>query len=248
FIHTATLLHDDVVDEADLRRGRTAARNIWGNAATVLVGDFLLSRSFLMMAEVGEMAVMNLMATTTGTMSEGEVFQLIKRGDAGLTEKAYLSIVEKKTAILISAACAIGGILGKANARQIEALTHFGMRIGSAFQITDDTLDYTAQEDEFGKSIGKDLDEGKITLPLIHALKKCTSAERAMIKKTIAEPDEKSIEKIKDLIARYGGIDYALTKARGYVEDGKDYLSSFPESPARDSLLTIADYIIARKT
>jgi len=172
FIHTATLLHDDVIDHAQIRRGKVSANNIWGNAASVLVGDFLYSKSFKLMTEDGNIAVLKLLSTTTNTMSEGEVFQLVKAGDINLTEKEYLFIIEKKTSTLISAACAVGGILGNASDAKIEALTRFGMRLGSAFQITDDTLDYTANEGEFGKAIGKDLEEGKITLPLIRTLKK----------------------------------------------------------------------------
>jgi octaprenyl-diphosphate synthase len=246
FIHTATLLHDDVIDEAEKRRGKTSANQIWGNAASILVGDFLLSKSFRIMTEDGNLAIMKLMSTTTGTMSEGEVFQLIKRGDVGLTEKAYLSIVEKKTAILISAACAIGGILGGATDSQIESLTRFGMRLGSAFQITDDTLDYVAKEDEFGKSIGKDLEEGKMTLPLIHTLKKCTPEEKSRIKKAIQDHDTETIPEIMELIYRYEGINYAMDKAKKYIAEGRDFIAPFKNSEAKTTLLTIADYIIER--
>ncbi|MDD1749050.1 MAG: polyprenyl synthetase family protein, partial [Methanothrix sp.] len=175
FIHTATLLHDDVIDHADTRRGEASANRVWGNAASVLVGDFLYSKSFRLMTDDGNLAIIKLISTTTNTMSEGEIVQLMKTGDTKITEKEYLSIVEKKTSILISAACAIGAILGNSTDGQIEALTRFGMRMGTAFQITDDTLDYVAREEEFGKAIGQDLKEGKLTLPLIRTMKKCTS-------------------------------------------------------------------------
>jgi octaprenyl-diphosphate synthase len=165
FIHTATLLHDDVIDHAQTRRGKPSANRVWGNAASVLVGDFLYSKSFRLMTDDGSLAILKLISTTTNTMSEGEVFQLMKTGDVSITEKEYLSIVEKKTSILISAACAIGGILGNAAESQIEALTRFGIRLGSAFQITDDTLDYVADEEEFGKAIGQDLKEGEADAP-----------------------------------------------------------------------------------
>ncbi len=249
FIHTATLLHDDVIDAAETRRGKISANNIWGNAASVLVGDFLYSKSFKLMTDYGNLAIIKLLSTTTNTMSEGEVFQLIKCGDVNITEKDYLIIIEKKTAILISAACAVGGILGNAPETQVEALTRFGMRLGSAFQITDDTLDYVAKEEEFGKAIGKDLEEGKITLPLIRALKKCTLEEKNTIKKVIEkkEKSDAAIADIIDMINRYDGINYSLNKAKAYIDEGKGFLESFTESEPKASLLAISDYIVERR-
>jgi octaprenyl-diphosphate synthase len=247
FIHTATLLHDDVIDHAQTRRGRASANRVWGNAASVLVGDFLYSKSFRLMTDDGNLAILKLISTTTNTMSEGEVFQLMKTGDVSITEKEYLSIVEKKTSILISAACAIGGILGNAAESQIEALTRFGIRLGSAFQITDDTLDYVADEEEFGKAIGQDLKEGKLTLPLIRTIKKCTSEERAFIKKGIEAKDEGANAGIMTLIHRYDGIPYALAKAKSCIGEARGFLSSFTDSEAKTALHTIADYIIERR-
>ena len=247
FIHTATLLHDDVVDKAETRRGKTSANNIWGNAASVLVGDFLYSKSFKLMTEHGNLAIIKLFSETTKTMSEGEVFQLMKKGDINLTEKEYLSIIEKKTAILISAACAIGGILGNAPDAKIEALTRFGMRLGLAFQITDDTLDYIAEEDIFGKAVGKDLEEGKITLPLIRTLKKCTAEENARIKQLIECKERDGMNDIMALIHHYDGIHYALNKAKSFIDEGKKFLESFADSEAKSALLTIANYILSRK-
>ena len=171
FIHTASLLHDDVVDHAETRRGKASANHVWGNSASVLVGDFLYSKSFKLMTDHGNFSIVKLLSATTNTMAEGEVLQLMRCGDIDISEKDYLSVVEKKTAVLISAACAVGGILADAPEAKVEALTRFGMRLGMAFQITDDTLDYVAVEDEFGKAIGMDLKEGKITLPLIRTLK-----------------------------------------------------------------------------
>ena len=159
FIHTASLFHDDVVDHADTRRGKTSANNVWGNSASVLVGDYLYSKAFKLMAEDGDIAIVKLISTTSNTMAEGEVFQLIKSGDFEITEKEYFSLIEKKTAILISAASAIGAILAKASEARISALMRFGMRLGTAFQMTDDTLDYVAAEEKFGKAIGTDLRE-----------------------------------------------------------------------------------------
>jgi len=247
FIHTATLLHDDVIDHAETRRGKASANRVWGNAASVLVGDFLYSKSFRLMTDDGNLAILKLISTTTNTMSEGEVFQLMKTGDVSITEKEYLSIVEKKTSILISAACAIGGILGNAAESQIEALTRFGMRLGSAFQITDDTLDYVADEEEFGKAIGQDLKEGKLTLPLIRTIKKCTSEERAFIRKGIEAKDEGANAGIMTLIHRYDGIPYAVAKAKSCIEEARGFLSSFHDSQPKTALHTIADYIIERK-
>ncbi|MFH1911881.1 MAG: polyprenyl synthetase family protein [Pseudomonadota bacterium] len=247
FIHTATLLHDDVIDHAETRRGKASANRVWGNAASVLVGDYLYSKSFRLMTDDGNLAIMKLISTTTNTMSEGEVFQLMKMGDVSITEKEYLSIVEKKTSILISAACAIGGILGNAPDSQIEALTRFGMRLGTAFQITDDTLDYVAKEEEFGKGIGQDLKEGKLTLPLIRTIKKCTPEERLLIRKGIEERTEGAIAEIMTLIPRYDGIPYAMAKAKSCIDDAKGFLTSFNDSEVKTALHTIADYIIERR-
>lgn len=247
FIHTASLLHDDVIDRAETRRGKPAANHLWGNAASVLVGDFLYSKSFKLMTDDGNPAILKLLSTTTNTMSEGEVFQLMKAGDVNLTEKEYLLIVEKKTSILISAACAVGGILGNAPDSRIEALTRFGIRLGTAFQITDDTLDYVAREEEFGKAIGQDLKEGKLTLPLIRTMKKCNPEERAFIRRGIEEKNEEATAEIMGLIGRYGGIDYALAKAKTCIDEARGFLAGFEDSEARTALLSIADYIIERR-
>jgi octaprenyl-diphosphate synthase len=247
FIHTATLLHDDVIDRAETRRGKASANQLWGNAASVLVGDFLYSKSFRLMTDDGNLAILKLISTTTNTMSEGEVFQLMKTGDITITEKEYLSIVEKKTSILISAACAIGGILGNAPDSKIEALTRFGMRLGTAFQITDDTLDYVAKEEELGKAIGQDLKEGKLTLPLIRTMKKCTPAEQSFIRKGIEEKDESANAGIMTLIHSYDGIAYALAKARSCIDDARGFLTIFDDSDAKTALHTIADYILERR-
>lgn len=249
FIHTASLLHDDIVDHAGTRRGKASANDIWGNSASVLVGDFFYSKSFQLMTEHGNLSIIKLLSATTNTMSEGEVFQLTKSDDTNITEREYLSIIERKTAILISAACAVGGILANAPEEKIGTLTRFGMRLGMAFQITDDTLDYMAVEEEFGKAIGTDIKEGKITLPLIRALQKCSPGEKDLIKETIKseEPDNEDIRKIVSMINKYKGIDYALNKAKAYIDEGKGFLELFENSEAKTSLLTISDYIIERR-
>ncbi len=249
FVHTATLLHDDVIDHAKIRRGKTSANNIWGNAASVLVGDFLYSTAFKLMTADGNLDIMRLISAATNSMSEGEVFQLVKCGDIDITEDEYLLIIQKKTSFLISAACTVGGILGGAGETDIKALTDFGMKIGSAFQITDDTLDYLANEEEFGKSVGQDLQEGKITLPLIHTLGKCSPAERKLIKKAIGRKtlSSETIAGVTFLIRKYGGAGYALDKARQYIEGGKEFLRHFGDSEDKTALLTISDYILERR-
>jgi len=249
FIHTATLLHDDVIDEADTRRGKSSANRLWGNAASVLVGDFLYSKSFRLLTEYGNLDIIKLLSATTNTMSEGEVLQLVKRGDVGITEADYLSIIDKKTAVLISAACALGGHLGEAMESRIEALAQFGLRVGAAFQMTDDTLDYVAREDEFGKAVGKDLEEGKLTLPLIRTLAQCSEEEKSRLQELLSrkERDRDAIGTIMALMHRYDGIPYTLNKAGGLITEAKNILSSFPDSTPRAALLAVADYIIERK-
>ncbi|MFB3924612.1 MAG: polyprenyl synthetase family protein [Syntrophales bacterium] len=249
FIHTASLLHDDVIDHASTRRGRASANSVWGNSASVLVGDFLYSKSFKMMTDDGDPSIINLLSTITNTMAEGEVFQLIKCGDMDITEKEYFSLIEKKTAILISAACALGAILSKASDKKISALMKFGMRLGTAFQLTDDTLDYSGTEQEFGKAIGTDLREGKITLPLINTLVKCSPAERTLIKKIVKKKDsgEKDIQRIVAIINKHNGIEYALDRAKACIQEGKKFLDLFADSEPKRALFTISDFILGRK-
>ncbi len=249
FIHTATLLHDDVIDHAQVRRGKVSANNVWGNAASVLVGDYLYSKAFKLMTEHGNLEIIKVLAETTNVMAEGEVFQLVKCGDVSLTEEDYLKIIEKKTSFLISAACAVGAILGNAAPSQVADLTRFGMNVGSAFQIIDDTLDYVAQEKSFGKAIGKDLDEGKVTLPLIRMLRLCSEKERAGVVNIIKSPegDSRTVSDILALIDRYDGIRYAMDKAGAYIEESRKLLASYPESLGRTALHAIADYVIERK-
>jgi octaprenyl-diphosphate synthase len=251
FIHTATLLHDDVIDQAVIRRGKTSANNIWGNAASVLVGDFLYSKAFKLLSEIGDIAIIRLMSKITNIMSEGEVFQLVKCGDVNLTEDEYLCIIEKKTAVLISAACASGAILGSASPDKTEALEQFGYNIGKAFQITDDTLDYMAKEEDFGKSIGKDLEEGKMTLPLIHALKQCTPEEKDKTKELLLlarkQGGKNAAQEILSLIQKYKGIDYSLQCAQKLIADAQSQLNIFADCPEKNQLNAVAEYILSRK-
>ncbi len=249
FIHTASLLHDDVVDHADTRRGRPSANHVWGNSASVLVGDFLYSKSFKLMSDDGDLALVQLMSAITNEMSEGEVFQLVKCGDLDMTEADYFYLIQKKTAILISAACSVGAILANVNGNSIAALGNFGMKIGTAFQLTDDTLDYVAAEEEFGKAIGMDLKEGKITLPLIHALKKCSKSEKDLIKSAVLNQDQEpgDIREILGVIQKYKGIEYSLERAGSLVNQAKSVLEVFPDSEARQSMLAVSDFVMERK-
>lgn len=249
FLHTASLLHDDVIDHAETRRGRTAANNIWGNPASVLVGDFLYSQAFKLMVEDGDPAIQKLLTNAAITMVEGETAQLIKCGDTTISEGEYIRIIEQKTAILISASCALGALLAKASDIQVDALQTFGMKLGVAFQVTDDTLDYVAEEEEFGKAIGMDLKEGKITLPLIRTLHQCSADERTLIKETLDRKDINGgqIKDITSLIEKYDGIAYALTKAKEFINEAKLSLEQFDDSFPRDALITISDYIVRRR-
>jgi octaprenyl-diphosphate synthase len=181
-------------------------------------------------------------------MAEGEIHQLARCGDINTSEREYFSVIEKKTAILISAACAIGAILAKAPEVEVEALTKFGMRLGTAFQLTDDTLDYVAREDEFGKTVGMDIKEGKITLPLIRAFKECDPEEKKIIEKAVKDTGEDYIEQTTLLINKYGGIQYSLDKADRLIEEGKAFLGIFGDSTAHEALLAISDYVVERRS
>lgn len=248
FIHTATLLHDDVVDSATLRRGQASANSLWGNEASVLIGDFLFSKSFSLMVAAGSLDVLRVMSRATTVIAEGEVMQLLYTGDVDLLEEQYIEVVKAKTAVLLSAACQCGAILGEVSPEQELALADFGMELGIAFQLMDDTLDYVASEEEFGKSIGHDLEEGKMTLPLIHALRSCTAAERAVIEAVVAQ-DEVSVDdfnRVSALVRQYGGIEYTVEKARQAVSSCSRHLACFPESACKSALFELAEYVVTR--
>lgn len=248
FIHTATLLHDDVVDSATLRRGLASANTLWGNEASVLVGDFLFSKSFSLMVGVGSLDILRVLSDATTVIAEGEVMQLLCTGEIDLTEESYINVVRSKTAILMSAACEAGAILGAVPQNQQLALADFGMDLGIAFQLMDDILDYVATEEEFGKSIGHDLEEGKITLPLIHTLRHCSASERAVIT-SVVEQDEMSLDDfraVSGLVKQYGGIEYTVDAARVYIERCKSHLDLFLPSPVREALLSLSEYVVTR--
>ncbi|MBP1752227.1 MAG: Polyprenyl synthetase [Geobacteraceae bacterium] len=249
FIHTATLLHDDVVDSAHLRRGLASANTLWGNEASVLVGDYLFSKSFSIMIADGDLEILRALSAATTMIAEGEVLQLVSSTDLALTEEQYVEVVKSKTAILLATACQAGAILGKVSRERETALKIFGLELGIAFQLIDDALDYTSSEEQFGKSIGHDLEEGKITLPLIHTFRNCTLAEKNEIE-TIINKDsvkEDDFMKVFDLVHAYGGIDYTLRVAGEYVESSKSRLEMFPSSPEKDALKNLADYVLTRQ-
>ena len=248
FIHTATLLHDDVVDSATLRRGIASANTLWGNEASVLVGDFLFSKSFSLMVAVGSLDILRVLSDATTIIAEGEVMQLLCTGEIDLSEERYISVVRSKTAILMSAACEAGAILGAVSPEQQQALADFGMDLGIAFQLMDDTLDYIATEEEFGKSIGHDLEEGKITLPLIHTLRHCTNDQRADIEKVV-DKDEMSLDEfrhVSGLVKQYGGIDYTVDAARRYISTCRSHLGLFADGPVRQAMMELAEYVVTR--
>ncbi len=246
FIHTATLLHDDVVDESDLRRGRKTANAVWGNAASVLVGDFLYSRAFQLMVELERMRVMKILADTTNAIAEGEVLQLLHINNPDIDEAAYLQVVERKTAVLFSAATRLGAVLGGLPHEQEEALALYGLHLGFAFQIADDVLDYVSDSDTLGKNIGDDLAEGKPTLPLIYAIQHSKPEQAASMRRAIESGGLDSLENIVAAIHDSGALELSRAKALDYAESAKNALRVLPASDARDALLALADYAVNR--
>lgn len=248
FIHTATLLHDDVIDNAEVRRGIAPARVLWGNQASILVGDYLYTLALSHAVQMDSFEINNLLAPTCLRMAEGETLQLSHNNNLSLTEETYLQIIEYKTAMLISASCRLGAIIAKASEEKKDALAHFGKNIGIAFQVADDTLDYVADGGRLGKSLGEDLKEGKITLPLLHLLQHCGVEERGWVSKIMRAGTFRSedLQQVIALMESQGSIAYAVQQAQRYADDAKAALSVFEDSPHRRSLLTIADYVVQR--
>jgi octaprenyl-diphosphate synthase len=246
FIHTSTLLHDDVVDESDLRRGRKTANALWGNAASVLVGDFLYSRSFQLMVELDDMRVMRILADTTNTIAEGEVLQLLNIGNADVDEAAYLAVIERKTAVLFAAATELGGVLAGLPEEQVAALRRYGMELGYAFQIADDLLDYVSDADTLGKNIGDDLAEGKPTLPLIYAMQKADPEQAQSLRHAIEHGGLDSLERIIAAIRDSGALDRTHERAVQHAKAAREALDALSPSPYRDALAALADYSVQR--
>jgi octaprenyl-diphosphate synthase len=245
FIHTATLLHDDVVDESELRRGKESAHAVWGNAASVLVGDFLYSRSFQMMVTVESMRVMEVMSDATNTIAEGEVEQLLNMRDPEVTEDAYFSVIGKKTAKLFEAACQLGAVLTD-QPRHEDALARFGLELGAAFQVADDVLDYTADAETLGKNIGDDLAEGKPTLPLIIARQRLDAAGRELIDETIRQGSIERIGEIVGMIGDCGALDASRQAARDRAEAARLAIGGLPGSEWKDAMMALASYSVSR--
>ncbi|MBW2120827.1 MAG: polyprenyl synthetase family protein [Deltaproteobacteria bacterium] len=249
FIHTASLLHDDVVDDAALRRGSASANSVWGSEASVLVGDFLFSKSFSLMVRDGDIRILQVLSDASTKLAEGEIQELIKTSDLSLAEEGYITIVNRKTAALISAACRIGAILGGVGPDKEAAMSDFGLNLGIAFQLVDDTLDYISDEKEFGKTIGIDLKEGKVTLPLIHTLRKCTAEERNRLEEAFfSDPiTQEDFMLVAEMIDRHGGTDYKVERAKSFVARAKHCLAGYDPSPAKTAILALADYVVERK-
>ena len=246
FIHTSTLLHDDVVDESDLRRGRKTANAVWGNAASVLVGDFLYSRSFQMMVELDSMPVMRILADTTNEIAEGEVLQLLHVRNPDTDETAYLRVIERKTAVLFAAATRLGALLAGADAATQQRLHDYGLNLGHAFQIADDVLDYASDADTMGKNLGDDLAEGKATLPLIHAIRHADPATAARLRDAIEHGDAAAMPEVLAAIRATGGLDYSRALACRYAEAAERALDGLGENTHVAGLRGLARYAVSR--
>jgi octaprenyl-diphosphate synthase len=249
FIHTATLLHDDVVDRAFVRRGMASANSVWGDGASVLVGDFLFTKSFSIIVQDGNLHILEVVSGATTRMAEGEVMQLVKMGNPDIAEEDYYYVVMNKTAVLIAAACQIGAILGKVPMEKEKALADYGFNLGIAFQLMDDTLDYVSEEATLGKAIMKDLNEGKITLPLIHTLQTCSRADRDHLAQVIMDANRRQadLEYLLKMVKSCGGIAYTNQRAEEFVAKAHSSLSLFPPSEEKEALLAVSDYTIRRK-
>ena len=245
-IHTATLMHDDVVDHSELRRGQRTGNAVWGNAASVLVGDFMYSRSFEMMVTVNRMRVMEIMASTTNAIAEGEVMQLLHLNSPDIRETEYLAMIERKTARLFQSATQLAAVLTGADAATEKALTAFGLNLGIAFQISDDLLDYGPPSLALGKNPGDDLAEGKCTLPLIYALRNGNSEEMELLRSAIENGDRENIQAIQEIIESTGSAAYTSRRAREYAATAKSQLNKLPESIYLASLRDLADFSVSR--
>ncbi len=246
FIHTATLLHDDVVDESELRRGRETANEVFGNAASVLVGDYLYSRAFQMMVEVGSMRVMEILSRTTNQIAEGEVMQLINCGSADTTEQQYMETIQSKTAILFEAATQLGAVITK-QARPVEtAMAAYGLHLGTAFQLVDDILDYTADAEAMGKNVGDDLAEGKPTLPIINAIERSEGQDREILIDAITNASRENLDRVISIIEHTGSLAYTARMARDQAALAQASLAVLPDSIYKNALSDLAEFSVAR--
>ncbi len=248
YMHTATLLHDDVVDQGTIRRGKPSANLLFGNSVTILVGDFLFARASQLMTDDGDLDVLGIYARTLVSLTEGEVLQLTRARDSGITEKQYLTVVYCKTASLIAAASETGAVLAGADPATRKAMFRFGRCIGMAFQLIDDILDFTGSAKQLGKRPLQDLREGKVTLPLLHALRGADAADRERARRALArkDPGRREVAFLAALVARHGGIPYTAARARSFIRQGKRFLEGIQSTPARDALLALADHVVSR--
>lgn len=246
FIHTATLLHDDVVDESDLRRGRKTASALWGNAPSVLVGDFLYSRAFQLMIELDSMPIQRRLADTTNQIAEGEVLQLLHVHNPDTDEVTYLNVIERKTAVLFSAATGLAAHIAGASDALQEQMNLYGLHLGLAFQIADDVLDYTGDAEALGKNLGDDLQEGKATLPVIHAMSHADDALNLRLRTIIEQGDGSAMPEVLAAIEQAGSLAYSIDKAKQHAQQAKVALHNVPESEWKKALLDLADYSVAR--
>lgn len=246
YLHAATLLHDDVVDAATVRRGTSTANTIWGNQAVILVGDFLLAKALSLAVTTDRLKVLKVLAHATTMMAEGEILQLLHARNLDLTEEEYFEVIHRKTAVLMSAACQIGAIVSGAPPEQEEALARFGLNLGLTFQLVDDILDFTGDERQLGKPVANDLKEGRITLPLIAALKRASEAERRRLKELAQDVRPEYTGEIRELLERLGALDYARQRAREYTRAAQEDLRLFPESPEKGYFWGITEMLLAR--
>jgi len=249
YLHTATLLHDDLVDEATLRRGKEVAHLNWGNSITVLVGDYLLARALSISAGTGRLRVVQILAELTENMSQGEVHQLMRKGDISLKEDEYLEVIRRKTAMLFEAACRVSAVIADAPQANEQALADFGYNLGVAFQMADDLFDYTLTTTDFGKAVGADLREGKLTLPVIAALRNAGAADKALMTKIIQDQNfsVEDFETLIGLLDKHGGLAYTQQVAAAYIDKAKQALAIFESSQTKEIMLDIADYALARR-
>lgn len=246
FLHTATLLHDDVVDVSDLRRGRETVNSRWGNAPSVLVGDFIYTRSFQLMVSLDNMGIMNILATASNQLAEGEVMQLARAGDATTSEEQYFEVIKRKTGTLFEAASHTAAVLAGASTEQEQALQNYGAHLGLAYQLVDDVLDYDGDEQEMGKALGADLAEGKPTLPLIYTMKMGSKDDAALVDSAIRAGDIKNLEQILAAVKRSGGIEYTRKKAFEHRDLADQAMSVFDESPYKSAMLDLAEFSVCR--
>jgi len=246
FIHTATLLHDDVVDESSMRRGRATANTMFGNAASVLVGDFVYSRAFQMMVSVQNMRVMEILAEATNIIAEGEVLQLLNIHDADVTDEAYLQVIHYKTAKLFEAATRLGAIINNASAKDEAAMAEYGMRLGTAFQLIDDVLDLSGDSSDIGKNLGDDIAEGKPTLPLLYAMRKGNETQRTLIRKTIEQGGLEDFSAIIQAVKDTGALDYVRDVAKNEAELACRAIAHLPSNQYREAMVALAEFSVSR--